>query len=355
MSDSEGEIHLTQQVTTVDHEIYDCLKQKLGSLDRQTFESQLLEIYKNNEDELKNVRSSVYDYARHACPDMPEGSLSNRVQRSNGRSVVQKYAADIYLLYSYIEGSVSSQTLLSEVMSSHRRRVDRLNSTLNETYVGESISNESSVIDRDTLKHLIEMKQLIQSNSTLVTDHFVKFEKRQDGEIKTLKQQLKLKDTELSKLREELDSCRNRETDLKAQNKILRQEVSILKIEMDQQSYLIKNQKDIESKYHGLETKLQSIINKLKVLDIQKEKHSGESIERSDNTVANKNAHNVHVDHQDWLVDNTEFIDRDTSVDDENDSTNRGLDIEPEIDEPEYNQPLYSDVARSKKGASVSS
>ena len=97
MSDSEGEIHLTQQVTTVDHEIYDCLKQKLGSLDRQTFESQLIEIYKNNEDELKNVRSSVYDYARHACPDMPEGSLSNRVQRSNGKSVVQKYAADIYL------------------------------------------------------------------------------------------------------------------------------------------------------------------------------------------------------------------------------------------------------------------
>ena len=148
------------------------------------------------------------------------------------------------LLYSYIEGSVSSQTLLSEVMSSHRRRIDRLNSTLNETYVGESNSNESPVIDRDTFKNLIEMKQLIQSNSTLVTDHFVKFEKRQDGEINTLKQQLKAKDSELSKLREELERARNRETDLKAENKILRQEVSILKIEMDQQCYLIKEKKE---------------------------------------------------------------------------------------------------------------
>ena len=193
------------------------------------------------------------------------------------------------------------------------------------------------------------MKQLIQSNSTLVTDHFVKFEKRQDGEINTLKQQLKAKDSELSKLREELERARNRETDLKAENKILRQEVSILKIEMDQQCYLIKNQKDIEIKYHALETKLQSIINKLKVFDVHNENHTGISIERSDSTAANKSAQNVHVAHQDLLVDDTEFIDRDSSVADENDCDNRGVDNEPEIDEPEYNQPLYSDVARSKK------
>ena len=96
MSDSEDDIHLTQQASTVDREIYDCLKKKLGSLDRQTFETNLIDIYKNNEDEIKNVRFSMYDYAKHACPDMPDGSLSNRVQRSNGKAVIHKYATDIY-------------------------------------------------------------------------------------------------------------------------------------------------------------------------------------------------------------------------------------------------------------------
>ena len=95
---------------------------------------------------------SMYDYARHACPDMPEGSLSNRVQRSNGKAVIHKYAADIYLLFGFMEGSVSAQTLQSEVMSSHRRRIDRLNSTMNETYVNEHDRTENCVIDRDTLK-----------------------------------------------------------------------------------------------------------------------------------------------------------------------------------------------------------
>ena len=60
--------------------------------------------------------------------------------------------------------------------------------------------------------------------------------------------------------------------------------------------------------------------------------HTGVSIERSDSTAANKNAQNVHVAHQDWLVDDAEFIDRDSSVADENEGDNRGVDNEPEID-----------------------
>ncbi|KAK3093526.1 hypothetical protein FSP39_016758 [Pinctada imbricata] len=263
MSDSEGEFHSTQTVTSIDHDIYDCLKLKVGSLDRQTFEKNLLDIYKGNENEMKNVRNSLYDYARYKCSDMPEGSLSNRVQRNNGRSVAQKYASDIYLLFHYIDGSVSAQMLQQEVMSSHRRRVDRLNSTINETFVNESNEDES-VMSRDTLKNMIEMKQLIQNNNKFITAQFEKLEKRQEVEIKSLKQQLTTKEREIASLNSEVQSCRDREIELSAENKLLRQEVNSFKLELEHQSSLRANKKDNDKKFRSLESKIQNICNRLK-------------------------------------------------------------------------------------------
>ena len=230
-------------------------------------------------------------------------------------------------------------------MSSHRRRMDRLNSTMNETYVNEHDRTENCVIDRDTLKQLIEMKQLVQSNNALVVEQFIKLEKRQDNEINILKQQLKSKDTKLVKLKAELDGYRDREIELRAQNKLLRQDISGLKLELDQQSLLLKNQKDLDAKYHSLESKLQNIMNKLKYCDNSNNSNVDETRLEDDATLNISHTDNSH----DTLVDDVELLDDDTSGYGRNDNRNREQDV-VRNDEQTHAKPLYSDALRKSEG-----
>ncbi|KAK3108875.1 hypothetical protein FSP39_017671 [Pinctada imbricata] len=179
----------TQSVSGIDEDLYGMLKEKLGAKDRLSFISGLLNIYQINELELKHVRESLYDYARHYCPNMPDGSLSTRVQRSNGKTVMEKYAIDIYLLFNYVEGSVSSQVIERDVLSAHKKKQDRLNETINETCIDSSFNTES---ERDMIKSIVEIKQLIQNNSTYMKEQFERLEKRHESEMKCLKAELSL-------------------------------------------------------------------------------------------------------------------------------------------------------------------
>ena len=60
--------------------------------------------------------------------------------------------------------------------------------------------------------------------------------------------------------------CHARESDLKLQNNQLKQEVSSLKQGIHQPSVLPNTQTDLDAKFNSLETKLQSVLKKIKHL-----------------------------------------------------------------------------------------
>jgi hypothetical protein len=65
----------------------------------------------------------LYDLAKDRCDNVPQGYLSKRVQREHlKKSVPEKYASDVYLLYGFVNGSVSLDVLQKEVLSKHKQR-----------------------------------------------------------------------------------------------------------------------------------------------------------------------------------------------------------------------------------------
>ena len=81
-----------------------------------------------------------------------------------------------------------------------------------------------------------------------------------------MRKQLESKDEELVNCRAELDVCHARESDLKLQNNQLKQEVRSLKQEIHKLSVLPNTQTDLDAKFISLETKLQSVLKKIKHL-----------------------------------------------------------------------------------------
>ncbi|KAK3083984.1 hypothetical protein FSP39_006285 [Pinctada imbricata] len=270
----------TQSVSGIDEDLYGMLKEKLGAKDRLSFISGLLNIYQNNELELKHVRESLYDYARHYCQNMPDGSLSTRVQRSNGKTVMEKYAIDIYLLFNYVEGSVSSQVIERDVLSAHKKKQDRLNETINETCIDSSFNTES---ERDMIKSIVEIKQLIQNNSTYMKEQFERLEKRHESEMKCLKEEILSKRKEIEKLKSDNIDMLNRETTQRSENKLLQQEINTLKFELSLHEGVKSAVNNFNSKCAVIESKLQSFSTNMQKLSskLESEYHSEQTQQTS--------------------------------------------------------------------------
>jgi hypothetical protein len=63
----------------------------------------------------------MYDYTKSTYEEFPDGYLTERRQRGkNGKTVGKKYAADVYYLFAYCEGIVTSKELQREVMSKYK-------------------------------------------------------------------------------------------------------------------------------------------------------------------------------------------------------------------------------------------
>ena len=65
----------------------------------------------------------MYDFAKSQSESFPGGFLTERRQRGkSGKPVCEKYAADVYYLYAFVEGIVSSDELQKDVMSKHKMK-----------------------------------------------------------------------------------------------------------------------------------------------------------------------------------------------------------------------------------------
>lgn len=143
----------TQTPETIDFDILRDLGDILGESDRQSCETSLKNIYKNDEKLLNDVRHSLYDIAKAECSDFPDGVLIKRVNRGGrSKSIPDKYAADIYLLFKYIKGAVPPHVIQTDVLSRQRTRYTDIGGCDNVYDVSqvsdpENMTNKSKIND----------------------------------------------------------------------------------------------------------------------------------------------------------------------------------------------------------------
>ena len=90
----------------------------IGINDRKTCEQKLVDAYVEDDEGLNYVRQTMYDIAKCDCADFPEGVLVKRVKRSGqSKTVPEKYASDVYLLYKFYKGAIQSHVIQSDVLS----------------------------------------------------------------------------------------------------------------------------------------------------------------------------------------------------------------------------------------------
>lgn len=110
-------IYCTQTADEVDIEIFEKIKEHFGQLDKESFIRKVLEQYDGDSEQLNAVKKSMYDYGKSRIEDFPAGHLTDRRQRGKtGKPIGEKYAADVYYTYAFIEGIVSMSEFQREVM-----------------------------------------------------------------------------------------------------------------------------------------------------------------------------------------------------------------------------------------------
>lgn len=82
----------------------------------------------------------MYDYAEANFEEFPHGFLTERRQRGTGKSVTEKYASDVYYIYTFVNGVVSTTKFQREVKNRHKMK----HSLLQETPINHMTSNEET-------------------------------------------------------------------------------------------------------------------------------------------------------------------------------------------------------------------
>lgn len=112
-----------ETVDEVDIEIFEKIKELFGQLNKESFIQKVIEQYDGDSEQLNSVRHSMFDYGKSRIEDFPAGHLTERRKRGKtGKTVGEKYAADIYYTYAFTEGIVSMSEFQREVMSKHKMR-----------------------------------------------------------------------------------------------------------------------------------------------------------------------------------------------------------------------------------------
>lgn len=144
----ENNIYCTQNAEEVETEIYEEIKNQFGHYDKENFLSNLVERYVENPEQLNEIRQSMYDYAKANIEEFPHGFLTERRQRGTGKSITEKYASDVYYIYAFVEGVVSTTEFQREVMSRHKMK----HSLLQETPINNTTSNEETNDNMTSMK-----------------------------------------------------------------------------------------------------------------------------------------------------------------------------------------------------------
>ncbi len=220
--DNDG-AYCTQGVREKDNEVFSDLEEQLGQLDRTSFELELVQLYKNEEDRLNDTRFSLYEVAKDRCEDVPRGFISKRVQRGHSKkTVIEKYASDVFILYSFITGAVSAEVVQKEVLSRQKQKNSE-----------QTICDEEKDED-DVLKsaHMKEAIGFLLSKVMAISDHIQENSNVMENKIETLHQKfdtdmlrmiraLEEKNEVLVKATAEIEKARNTEMKLRGDIQIL--------------------------------------------------------------------------------------------------------------------------------------
>ena len=87
----------------IDRDMYHELKSNIGTRDKQSFQKDVFDIWKDKPNELIHVRQSLYNTAIKRRSDTPIGQLVKRTNSGNSKAIV-KIIDDIYVLFQFIEG-----------------------------------------------------------------------------------------------------------------------------------------------------------------------------------------------------------------------------------------------------------
>lgn len=224
MSTSDDEpVYRTQNPEQVDRDIYETLFKKYGQLDKKSFIDALSEEYSDEDQNLNEVRFSLYDLAKQKCVHFPPGQLVKRVHRGqNSKTVVGKYASDIYYLYSFIEGLISETVLQNEIMSKSRTRNEQ---SFICTPSKQQSTNENAGLSNDKFgllfSQLSQINQKLTNEIETLNNKLSDMNDKYEQAINVKNHEIKCKSDELERAMCEIQRLRNVESKLKCENNLI--------------------------------------------------------------------------------------------------------------------------------------
>ena len=215
-SDQSDTCYLTQRVEEIDDQIFREILENYGQLDRVSFEQKLMETYSGDEESLNKLRHSLYDTAKEVCTDVPNGYLVKRVQRGHAKkSVIEKYASDVFLIYGFITGSVPPNTFQKDVLSKQRTK-----STNEGSAEVQEIADTQQDKDVMTLllSKVIEIHDAFNEHTRSIDKKVEQLHDKFDTDMKQMIRRYEEKSSDLVTAAREVECLRN--TELKLRNDI---------------------------------------------------------------------------------------------------------------------------------------
>ncbi|XP_056003451.1 paramyosin-like [Ostrea edulis] len=221
----EDNIYCTQDVDEVDNEIFEEIKTQFGQYDKEAFILNIVGKYCEEPEQLNDIRQSLYDYAKSKIEDFPQGFLTERRQRGTGKSVTEKYASDVYYIFAFVEGIVSTSEFQREVISKHKLK-HAMSQDLSQSIVGNT--NEESMDTYSLPLHIMEdlmRKELlpIRESLTELKATFACELRSKTNDIRQLRAENNRLQTEISTCAEEKNRLADSTAQLKSEIKFLRQ------------------------------------------------------------------------------------------------------------------------------------
>ena len=249
--DDDDNVYNTQPVDEVDTEIYDEIKSQLGQNDKETFIDNLLKKYSDDSDQLNEIRQSMYDYAKSTYEEFPGGYLTERRQRGkNGKTVGEKYATDVYYLFAYCEGIVTSTELQREVMSKYKlknastslRDFDQNSDNVESNEKNSTDSLYSAIMESVRHELIPIQEQLSQIKSAFQVEL-----RSKNHEIRSLRCENDRLQLELSNSNAEKSRLADLEAQSKSEIKFLNQKIKSFDDEYDARTQIMKELKKIQN------------------------------------------------------------------------------------------------------------
>ncbi|CAG2190194.1 BTBD1_2 [Mytilus edulis] len=234
---------------------------KFGQLDRYSFKSELLQ--NTDTDDLKPIRSSLFELTKKKEHVLLESRLIERTHRENGPSIEEKLSDDIYTLFNFLEGNLTSNEL-KPLISRGRRNTNAhfdtgdnsVHEVLNKMTNRETSTQGNSYI----LATLLEIKQSFNENLKTLNDKIETITEKFECEIKRLVNVVHDKDRQIYSLKTELYDEKEKVTRLRSEIKLQSQDLK------DQEDKIRTSDEQRQNVFNKIVNRLESIDGKCKTL-----------------------------------------------------------------------------------------